>query len=86
MKKASPALLKALDDIERIEKGDDIRRVASEMLLGLARKEVSATDVEAAAKMMAAQAAQKMTELKVAMWAHQVRTEAAQLYGPKEGE
>lgn len=82
--KASSAIVQALADIDRIEKGDDIRRVCSEMMLGLARKEVSATDVEAMAKIVAAQAAAKMTDLKVAMWAHEIRTTAGALYRTKE--
>jgi hypothetical protein len=82
--KASPAIIQALADIERIEKGTDVTRVVSEMLLGVARKEVSATDLEAASKAVAALAAHKHTELKVAMWAHEMRSQAAVLAGPKK--
>jgi hypothetical protein len=81
--KASPAIVQALADIDRIEKGTEVTRVVSEMLLGVARKEVSATDLEAAAKAVAALAAHKHTELKCAQWAHQMRSEAAQLCAPK---
>lgn len=80
--KASQSVVTALADIERIETGGDVGRVCSEMLLGLARKEVPAADVEAAAKMVAAQAARKMADLKTAQWAFEMRQQAATLYGP----
>lgn len=82
--KASPAILSALNDIDRIEKGTDVTRVVSEMLLGVARKEVSATDLLAAAKAVAALAAHKHTELKVAQWSYELRLQAAQLVTPEK--
>lgn len=84
--KASENIVKALADIERIEKGSDARRVCSEMMLALARKEISATDVEAMAKIVTAQAVDRQGDLRMAMWAHRIRTEAAQLYAAREYE
>lgn len=80
--KASPAIVEALADIERIEKGTDTSRVLSELLLGMARGEVSADKVEAAAKAIAAESARRHTELKKAQWAYELRLKAAELYGP----
>lgn len=77
--KPSQALVEALSDLKRIEEGGDTRRVTSEMLLALARKEISATDVEAAAKIVAAASMHKMVDLKTAQWAHKLREQAAAL-------
>lgn len=77
--KASQSVIQALSDLKKVEDGDDVKRVCSEMLLGLARKEVPACDVEAAAKMVSAQSQKKMVDLKTAQWAHLLRTEAARL-------
>ncbi|WP_439606855.1 hypothetical protein [Hydrogenophaga sp.] len=71
--KVSQSLEQALSDISRMETTGDIRRVGAEMLLALARKEISATDVDAAAKMVAAQAAHMMAEVKTAVNAQTIR-------------
>jgi hypothetical protein len=71
--KASRSLIDALSDIERMETTGDVRRVGAEMLLALARKEISATDVDAAAKMVAAQAAHMAAEVKTAINAQTIR-------------
>lgn len=77
--KASTSLVEALSDIPRMSTTGDVRRVGAEMLLALARKEISATDVDAAAKMIAAQAAHMMAEVKTAMTAQQLRASGADL-------
>ena len=77
--KASKSLVEALSDIDRMETTGDVRRVGAEMLLALARKEISATDVDAAAKMVAAQAAHMMAEVKTAVNAQTIRDKGGDL-------
>jgi hypothetical protein len=77
--KASRSLVEALSDIDRMETTGDVRRVGAEMLLALARKEISATDVDAAAKMVAAQAAHMMAEVKTAIQAQAIREKGGEL-------
>lgn len=77
--KASEATLNAISDINRVETTGQVRRIGSQMLLALARKEVSATDVEAAAKMIAAVSANMHTEVKLAMAAITLREKGANL-------
>jgi hypothetical protein len=77
--KASRSLVEALSDIDRMETTGDVRRVGAEMLLALARKEISATDVDAAAKMVAAQAAHMMAEVKTAVQAQVIREKGGEL-------
>lgn len=77
--KASKNLVEALSDIDRMETTGDVRRVGAEMLLALARKEISATDVDAAAKMVAAQAAHMMAEVKTAIQAQVIREKGGEL-------
>jgi len=77
--KPSSATLESLSDIVRVETSGDIRRIGGQMLLALARKEISATDVDAAAKMIAAQAAHMMAEIKTHTNALQMREKGADL-------
>lgn len=77
--KVSQSLESALSDINRMETTGDVRRVGAEMLLALARKEISATDVDAAAKMVAAQAAHMMAEVKTASNAMMIREKGGDL-------
>ena len=71
--------LASLSDIDRVETTGQVRRIGAQMLLALARKEISATDVEAAAKMMAAQALHMQTEVKLAVAAIALREKGADL-------
>lgn len=71
--------LESLADIERVEMTGQVRRIGAQMLLALARKEISATDVEAAAKMMAAQALHMQTEVKLAVATIQLREKGVSL-------
>lgn len=77
--KASNNTLESLSDIDRVETTGQVRRIGAQMLLALARKEISATDVEAAAKMMAAQAMHMQTEVKLATAAITLREKGANL-------
>lgn len=71
--------LDALSDITSVQTSGQIRRIGAQMLLALARKEVSATDIEAAAKMVAAQALHMAAEVKVARAAIELRERGADL-------
>lgn len=48
--KAAKTLVESLEDMEQVATQGDLRRIVANSLLALARKEVSATDVEAMAK------------------------------------
>lgn len=77
--KPSKNTLESLNDIDRVETSGDIRRIGGQMLLALARKEISSTDVEAAAKMIAAQAMHLMAEVKTHTHAQILRESGAEL-------
>lgn len=71
--------LDALADIAKVETSGQIRRIGAQMLLALARKEISATDLEAAAKMVAAQAMHMGNEMKMHLHAQTLREKGAAL-------
>lgn len=48
--KTAKTLIESLSDMEEVATQGDLRRIVANSLLALARKEVSATDVEAMAK------------------------------------
>lgn len=75
----SLTMIENLTDIQRVETSGDIRRIGAEMLLALARKEISATDLEAAAKMIDAQANSLNAEVKLAKAAIELRERGADL-------
>jgi hypothetical protein len=77
--KPSRNLVEALEDMERVETAGDIRRIGAEMLLALARKEISATDLEAAAKMIDAQANHLSAEVKLAKTSDELRSRGVDL-------
>jgi thioredoxin-like negative regulator of GroEL len=77
--KASVNTLESLADIARVETAGDVRRIGAQMLLALARKEISATDLEAAAKMIDAQANHLNAEVKIAKTAIELRERGADL-------
>lgn len=77
--KPSVNTLESLADIDRVETTGHVRRIGAQMLLALARKEIASSDVEAAAKMIAAQAMHMQTEVKLAVAAIQLREKGAQL-------
>lgn len=77
--KPSQNTLESLADIGQVETAGDIRRIGAQMLLALARKEISATDLEAAAKMIDAQANHMNAEVKIAKTAIDLRERGADL-------
>ena len=77
--KASKDLVEALGDIKAMNTGGQIRRVGAEMLLALARKEISASDLDAAAKMVAAQAMHLKAEIDVHVKAQILREKGADI-------
>lgn len=77
--KPSKTTLEALADISQIQTTGDLRRVGSQMLLALARKEISATDVMAGSKMMDAVSNSMNVEIKLAVAAQSLRESGAKL-------
>lgn len=77
--KASQNTLDSLHDLQRVQTSGDVRRIGAQMLLALARKEISATDLEAAAKMIDAQANHLNAEVKIAKTAIELRERGADL-------
>lgn len=71
--------LDSLSDIGKVSETGHIRRIGAQMLLALARKEISATDVDAASKMIGAQAAHMAAEVKVAKAQIELREKGADL-------
>jgi hypothetical protein len=65
--------LESLSDIGRVEETGQVRRIGAQMLLALARKEISATDLEAGAKMVLAQAAHMAAECRLQRMAAEMR-------------
>jgi hypothetical protein len=77
--KASPTLVDNIADIRRMDAAGAVRRVGAEMLLALARKEISASDVDAAAKMVAAQAMHMKAEIDIHVKAQMLREKGAEI-------
>lgn len=64
--KASKTVLEGLADMNEVQTQGDLRRIVANSLLALARKEISATDVEAMAKGMDSISNSLSAEVKVA--------------------
>lgn len=77
--KASQTLVESISNIETVTSLGHLRCVGSNFLMALARKEVSAVDVLAAAKIMDAISNSIAVELKVAKAAHEIRTQGGGL-------
>lgn len=77
--KAAQNTLDSLSDITAVETGGDIRRIGGQMLLALARKEIPSSDVDAAAKMVAAISLNMQAEVAVAKAAVELRAKGADL-------
>lgn len=75
----SKTMIQNLQQIDQMRTAGDVRRVGCEMLLALARKEISATDVEAGAKMIASVSAMLHTEIKAHVAASQIRKEGGNI-------
>lgn len=77
--KASPQTLDSLADMNGVKTQGDLRRIVANALLALARKEISATDVEAMAKGLDAISNSLNAEIKVIKTKVELREEGAAL-------
>lgn len=77
--KASQNTLESLSDIKAVTTSGDVRRIGAQMLLALARKEISAVDLMAAAKMIDSQANHLNAEVKTMRVAAELRDRGAEL-------
>ncbi|XVJ69875.1 MAG: hypothetical protein HEQ39_09630 [Rhizobacter sp.] len=77
--KAAKTLLDSLSDIENVSTQGDLRRIVANSLLALARKEVSATDVEAMAKGLDSISNSLNAEIKVAKTSMELREKGGSL-------
>lgn len=77
--RAAKTLVESLADVEQVATQGDLRRIVANSLLALARKEISATDVEAMAKGLDAISNSLNAEVKVAKTSIELREKGAQL-------
>ncbi len=77
--KAAKTLVESVADMEQVTTQGDLRRLVANSLLALARKEISATDVEAMAKGLDSISNSLNAEIKVAKTAIELREKGAQL-------
>lgn len=71
--KAAPTLIESLEGMQQVASNGDIRRIVANSLLALARKEISATDLEAMAKGLDSISNSLNAEIKVAKTAIELR-------------
>ena len=77
--KAAKTLIESLETMEQVGTQGDIRRIVANSLLALARKEISATDVEAMAKGLDSISNSLNAEIKVARTAIELREKGGKL-------
>lgn len=77
--KAAKTLVESVSDMDQVTTQGDLRRLVANSLLALARKEISATDVEAMAKGLDSISNSLNAEIKVAKTAIELREKGAQL-------
>ncbi len=77
--KAAKTLVESLAGMDEVRTNGDLRRIVSNSLLALARKEISATDLEAMAKGMDSISNSLNAEIKVARTAIELREKGASL-------
>lgn len=77
--KASTSTIEALSDLTEVSTQGDLRRIVGNALLALARKEISATDLEAMAKGLDSISNSLNAEVKVAKTAVELREKGAAL-------
>lgn len=77
--KAAKTLTESLDNMDAVTTQGDLRRIVANSLLALARKEISATDVEAMARGLDSISNSLNAEIKVAKTAIELREKGAQL-------
>src|SRR5574337_444910 len=77
--KASTTTLESLADLAEVTTSGDLRRIIANSLLALARKEISATDVEAMAKGLDAINNSLTAEIKLAKASIELREKGANI-------
>lgn len=77
--KAAKTLTESLENMEQVATYGDLRRIVSNSLLALARKEISATDVEAMAKGLDSISNSLNAEIKVAKTTVELRDNGGRL-------
>lgn len=77
--KAAPTLVESLADVQKVTTQGDLRRIVANSLLALARKEISATDLEAMAKGLDSISNSLHAEIRVARTSIELREKGAQL-------
>ena len=77
--KAAKTLTESLDNMSEVATQGDLRRIVANSLLALARKEISATDVEAMAKGLDSISNSLNAEIKVAKTSIELREKGANL-------
>ncbi len=77
--KAAKNLVESLSDIEQVTTQGELRRIVANGLLALARKEISATDLEAMAKGLDSISNSLNAEVKVAKTAIELREKGGNL-------
>lgn len=75
----SKATLESLSDLQQVRTQGDLRRIVANSLLALARKEISATDVEAMAKGLDSISNSLNAEIKVAKTRIELREVGAEI-------
>ena len=77
--KAAKTLTESLEGLQEVTTQGDLRRIVANTLLALARKEISATDVEAMAKGLDAISNSLNAEVRVAKTAIEIRDKGGDL-------
>lgn len=75
--KPSQSLVESLENMPQVATHGDLRRIVSNSLLALARKEISATDLEAMAKGLDSISNSLNTEIRIAKFTHEMRERGA---------
>lgn len=77
--KPAPTLVESLENMPQVTTQGDLRRIVSNALLALARKEISATDLEAMSKGLDSISNNLNAEVKVAKTAIELRDRGADI-------
>lgn len=77
--KAAKTLIESLADMDEVSTSGDLRRINANAMLALARKEISATDAEAMAKLMDSISNNMNAEVKITKMKIELREHAAEL-------
>ena len=77
--RAAQTLVQSLSEVSEVTTSGDLRRIVANSLLALARKEISATDLEAMAKGLDSVSNSLNSEIKVAKTAMEMRAAGAHI-------